>query len=350
MDGGTLYPLRFEPIFKSNLWGGERLPKLLRRELPAGNKDPIGEAWILTDVGDQPSRVTNGTLAGKDLRELIQNFGDSLLGDSKRPGGRFPLLLKFLEARKPLSVQVHPNDDQASLMTGDADAQGKSEAWVILEAEADSNIYSGLKPGVDARRLRHALADNTASNLLHTFQPAAGDCVFLRSGTVHALGAGLMLFEIQQTSDITYRLYDWGRVDARTGEPRELHVSESLACTEFSRGPVDPVNPVPEVVGDVSRELLVSSEFFTLWRHEGDEPFGVGATGECRVIVNVGGDAIVEHGGTGTEFRFGDVVMLPASVGPCEVVPGGDVCVLECGLPARGAAHSGESLPRRLAS
>lgn len=341
MDGSVpLYPLQFEPIFKSTLWGGQRLRPMLRR--PDSSDEPIGEAWILSDEGDSLSRVTEGPLAGQTLRDLIETYGERLLGSSRLPGGRFPLLLKLLEARKPLSVQVHPDDEQAASMTGNPTAQGKTEAWVILEAEADSQLYAGLRAGTDEGKLRRSLDDNTAANLLHTFHPQPGDCVFLEAGTVHAIGAGLLLFEVQQTSDITYRLYDWGRVDARTGEPRQLHVSESLACTDFQRGPCKPVAPEQSHEGTLSRERLVQCDYFTLDRLRSDAPFLVGETGEAHVLVCVGGSGTLRVRGAEYVIGFGDVFMLPAEVDLCEVHPVGDICLLECGLPRTETALLGK--------
>lgn len=337
MDGKTsLYPLQFEPIFKTNLWGGSRLRPLLRR--PEASDTPIGEAWILSDEGDSLSRVTNGPLVGQTLRELIGTYREQLLGSAHLPGDRFPLLLKLLEARKPLSVQVHPNDEQAVSMTGNPRAQGKTEAWVILEAESDSQIYAGLRGGTDEQRLLHALEENTAANLLHTFQPKPGDCVFLEAGTVHAIGAGLLLFEIQQTSDITYRLYDWGRVDAQTGKPRALHVSESLACTDFGRGPCEPVVPERSQLGTLSRERMVNCDYFSLDRLTSNQPFLVGRSGECHLLVGIGGSGMLRAGQFEFPIEFGDVFLLPAELDEVEFYPSGEACLLECGLPRAKSA------------
>lgn len=330
-----LYPLTFTPIFKSMLWGGDRLRPMLREP---NNEEATGEAWLLSDHGDSLSVVRAGPLAGTPLRELVQAIPNRLLGRAGRPAGRFPLLLKLLEARKPLSVQVHPDDERAAQLTGDESSRGKTEAWVILEAEAGSRLYAGLRPEVDQPTLRHALSHGIIEQTLHSYQPAAGDCVFLPAGTVHALGAGVILFEIQQTSDITYRLYDWNRLDVKTGQPRALHIEESLLCTDFGRGPCDPL--VPQVVTDgaVRRERLIDCEHFSLSRTEASEPFTVGAPGKCRILLVIGGTALIEHRGVASELKFGDVVLLPAEVGECRCQPETEVCLLECGLPERAAA------------
>jgi mannose-6-phosphate isomerase len=331
MDDVRLYPLRFDPIFRPMIWGGRRLAEFL----PGApeSEQPIGEAWVLSDQGDSASVVTEGPLRGRTLRELMGRAGARLLGRSIPRNGRFPLLLKFLDARANLSVQVHPNDDLAAQVA--SDAQGKTEAWVILHADRGSRLYAGLRPGVDEACLRRSLAAGGAvADCLHSFTPRPGDCVFLRAGTVHALGAGVMLFELQQTSDITYRLYDWDRVDARTGRPRELHVEESLTCTDFAAGPCDPLRPEFEATAPVRRERLVSCEYFRLWRHQGERPFAAGAGGECRVVVGLEGWTDLEHDGIVYPVEPGSVLLLPAEVGACQCRPRGAVTVLECGLGA----------------
>lgn len=317
-----LYPLRFEPIFKSMLWGGRRLPELFRRPPPA---ELVGEAWVLSDVDGSESRVANGPLAGRTLRELMAARPADLLGPSTAPRGRFPLLLKFIDARQELSVQVHPTDEQADEKR--PGTLGKTEAWVILDADpSTSRIYAGFRPGVTADTFRAALAKNTTPDTLHSFTPRRGDCVFLAAGTVHAIGANILLFEVQQTSDTTYRLYDWDRVDATTGKPRELHLDHGLDCADFGKGPCDPIVPIR---GDAGRENLVDCEYFALDRLTFDSPTRLGRPGECRVVVVTAGQGTLG----GELVGFGDVVLLPASVGAFELVPDGPMTVLECGLP-----------------
>ena len=332
MTRPALYPLRFEPIFKSMLWGGRRLPGFLNR--PPPTDDPIGEAWVLSDVDGSPSRVADGPLAGTTLRELLFADPARILGDAKLVNGRFPLLLKFIDARQELSVQVHPNDTQAAKAI--PGANGKTEAWVVIEANPErSRIYAGFKNGVTADHFRVALANGTTPQTLHSFTPSPGDCVFLEAGTVHAIGAEILLFEVQQTSDITYRLYDWDRVDAKTGQPRQLHVEEALACAAFDRGPCDAVKPLG-VVASVNRrfEKLVRCPYFTLGRHLGEGPFRVGAMSECRVVVCIGGRGKLEWDEECYAISTGDVMLLPAEIGECICLPDGEMTVLECAIPA----------------
>lgn len=326
-----LYPLRFEPIFKSMLWGGRRLPSFLNREPP--HADPIGEAWVLSDVDGSPSRVAEGPLEGITLRELLVRDPARIIGKANAPHGKFPLLLKFIDARQELSVQVHPNDEQAARLG--PGQFGKTEAWVILDRCADtSKIYAGFADGIRADHFRSALTEKTTPRTLHSFTPAPGDCVFLEAGTVHAIGANILLFEVQQTSDITYRLYDWDRVDAKTGLPRQLHVDEGLSCADFARGPCPPVGTKAQNGDGVRREELVNCRYFTLDRKTSRVPFRVGAKGECRAVVCVQGNGEIESRGKRYPFTTGDAVLLPAEVGECVCAPTGEIVLLECGLPS----------------
>jgi mannose-6-phosphate isomerase len=325
-----LYPLRFEPIFTTNIWGGRRLPGLLNRAAPTD--DPIGEAWVLSDVDGSLSRVADGPLAGATLRDLMADDPARVVGPARTAHGRFPLLLKFLDARQELSVQVHPDDEQAARLA--PGKFGKTEAWVVLDADpATSRLYAGFVDGVTAADFRAALAAKTTPATLHSFTPKPGDCLFLEAGTVHAIGANVLLFEVQQTSDITYRLYDWDRVDAKTGRPRQLHIDEALACADFGRGRCAPVGPAVGVCDGVRREGLVACRYFTLDRLTARVPFRVGAAGRCRVAVCVGGSGELESNGARFAFRTGDVFLLPAEVGACVVRPADEVALLECGLP-----------------
>ena len=326
----TLYPLRFEPIFKHNLWGGRRLPAFLNRTPP--HDDAIGEAWVLSDVEGSRSSVANGPLEGTSLRSLLVTDPIRLVGKAAAPQGKFPLLLKFIDARQELSVQVHPNDEQAAKLG--PGHFGKTEAWVILDRSAEtSRIYAGFVEGVTAGRFRAALTAKTVPATLHSFTPNPGDCVFLEAGTVHAIGANILLFEVQQTSDITYRLYDWDRVDAKTGRPRELHLEEGLAVADFARGPCPAVRPATTETDGVRREGLVKCRYFTLDRRTSRVPFRVGAGGECRAVVCVAGAGEIEWRGKRTPLATGDTVLLPAEVGEATCHPSREMVVLECGLP-----------------
>jgi mannose-6-phosphate isomerase len=251
-----LYLLRFEPIYQYRLWGGRRLADLLNAPLPGDG--PIGEAWLLSDRDDHQSRVANGPLKGRTIAQLLEQFPEQMLGNLAGRFGRFPLLLKFLDVRKMLSVQVHPTDANTDLLP--AGETPKTEAWVVLEAGTESRIYAGLKPGTTAASLRHALTNGTVADQLASLTPKPADAIFLRAGTVHSLGGGVVVFEIQQNSDVTFRLYDWNHVDPNTGKPRALQVEKAMACVDFSEGPVGRVTPVVETKTPVERERLFDCE------------------------------------------------------------------------------------------
>jgi len=328
MPTNTLSPLRFSPIFKSALWGGSHLRKLFNSP---PSDDPTGEAWVLSDQGDNPSVVADGPLAGTTLRDLLQSMPERILGSASLVNGRFPLLLKFLQVRQPLSVQVHPNDAKARELEGPL-ASGKTEAWYIVEADPNASLYCGLNAGVTPVQVRRAIGANKLEQLLNGLRPERGDCFLIPAGTVHALCDGLLVFEVQQTSDITYRLYDWGRVDPKTGKPRELHIEKGLACVNYSQGPCRPISPTEEGHGRVRLAPLAECAYFTLGRWDAASPFRVGETGQCRMIVGVEGRATLRHGGKEYGIGLGDTWLLPAEVGSCEVIPKGPVVILECGL------------------
>nr|WP_309697553.1 type I phosphomannose isomerase catalytic subunit [Armatimonas sp.] len=329
MNTTALYPLRFMPIYQYRLWGGRRLANLLSTPLPADI--PIGEAWLLSDREDHVSVVADGSRKGQTIRQLLEESPERMLGKWADSFERFPLLLKFLDAREMLSVQVHPSDSQTNYLP--AGEQGKTEAWVVLKAGVGSRIYAGLKPGTTSDTLRQALTNRVLEDQLASFIPQSGDCVFLPAGTVHALGNDTVVFEVQENSDITFRLYDWDRVDHKTGQPRALQVEEALACIDFTQGSVVPV--VPEVLREqpTQCERLLSCPHFRLWRYQGEVPFVVGAEGEPRVLVCLAGTGELEQAGTTYPVTQGDVFLLPAVIGACVYRPHGVVSVLEVALP-----------------
>jgi mannose-6-phosphate isomerase len=229
-------PLIFRPIFKPKPWGGRRLASILGKALPPDV--PIGESWELADLEDDQSVVASGPFAGKTLGTLVRDWGCDLVGGAPLVDGRFPLLLKFLDARDTLSVQVHP--DQAAAEARGGRVRVKHEAWYVFDAEPDAAIYRGLRPGIGIDDLRLAVDRGQVESVLNRIPVRAGDAYYLPSGTIHALGAGALVAEVQTPSDVTYRLFDWNRVDPAGGAPRALHVEEALACVS-----IEP--PAPEI-------------------------------------------------------------------------------------------------------
>ena len=249
---------------------------------------------------------------------------------------RFPLLLKFLDAHEMLSVQVHPGYAHADSPL--AKGTAKTEAWVVLEAGKESHIYAGLRPGTTADILRQAVTNGTLANQLVSITPKPGDGVFIPAGTVHSLGGDVVVFEVQQNSDTTFRLYDWGHVDAKTGQSRELEVDQALACIDFVDGAAGLVAPVVEAETPVERERLFHCDPFWLWRLHGESPFTVGAADVPRVLVCTGGTGRIEHGGDTYAVRKGEVWLLPAVVGACTFRPSSEVNLLEVAIPEDSAS------------
>lgn len=327
MKDEEFYPLPFTPIYQYRLWGGRRLENLLTEPLPPG---PIGEAWILSDRDDHASVVAGGVLKGKTLTSLLKEYPEQLMGEQAGKFGRFPLLLKFLDAKDVLSVQVHPSDDQKKYIPkGDS---GKTEAWIVLETGQKARIYSGLKPGTDADALREALKVNKVDQYIHNFVPAVDDAVFIHSGTVHTL-ADVVVFEVQENSDTTYRLYDWDRVDTQTGKPRELQVEKAISCIDFSLINIGPVKPVELERSPVLREEIFNNEHFILWRIRTASPFPVGAYGTPRILVCAEGDGELWVDDRPYAISRGDVVLLPAVLGVINCVPKGNLNVFEIAIP-----------------
>jgi mannose-6-phosphate isomerase len=325
----ALYPLRFEPIYQYRLWGGRRLADLLAAPLPGHGL--IGEAWVLSDRDDYASRVADGPLKGQTIGHLMEQSPEQLLGRLAGHFSCFPLLLKFLDVREMLSLQVHPADARKDLLP--AGETGKTEAWVVLEAGPKSRIYAGLKSGITAADLRRAVASGVVADLVSSFIPKQGDGVFIPAGTVHSLGGDVVVFEIQENSDVTFRLDDWGHIDPTTGRSRALQVDQALSAINMAQGAVAPVAPVVEETAPVERERLFDCDYFRLWRLHGQSPFAVGAAGVPRVLICLEGTGRVEHGGQTYAAGKGDVWLLPAAVGACAFRPSGAVTLLEVALP-----------------
>jgi len=311
------------------LWGGRRLASLLSVPLPGDG--PIGEAWVLSDRTDHQSQIANGPLKGQTLGQVMKQFSESLMGKLSSRFTRFPLLLKFLDAHEMLSVQVHPSDAHPDLIpAGDT---AKTEAWVVVEAEKGSQIYAGLKSSTTPGSLSESLKDGTIAERLVSISPKSGDAVFIPAGTVHTLGNDVVVFEVQQNSDVTYRLYDWGHIDSVTKELRPLQVDQALACIDFGSRNSGLVTPRVETTMQVERERLFDCAAFLLWRVRGQAQFTVGAIAEPHVLVGIEGSGRIMHDGTPYAVGKGDVWLLPAEVGVCAFEPSGEATMLEIAIP-----------------
>jgi mannose-6-phosphate isomerase len=292
-----------------------------------GEGDDYAESWELVDHGDDQSVVSAGPLKGTTLNEIVTKYGPELLG-RHAGGNQFPLLFKFLDCNRTLSVQVHPNDDQGAKL--DPPDLGKTEAWVVLAADPGSKIFAGLKQGVTREALAASIEAGNCETYLHEFEPKVGDCVFIKAGTVHALGAGLVIAEIQQASDTTFRLFDWNRVDAQ-GKARPLHIVESLAVTDYTRGPVD--SQIPTKTDQQNRERLVDCDKFVLDRISVAKPQAVGGDDRFHLLVPLAGAITVDGDPIGEPLRFCQTCLVPAAAGTTEIAPQGEAVVLDIYLP-----------------
>ena len=297
-----MHPLFLTPLYRRYIWGGRRFAATLGRDLPPG--DDYAESWELVDRGADQSVVRAGPLAGTTLGALVRDRGPELLG-RHAPCRAFPLLFKFLDACHDLSVQVHPDDARAArLVPPDF---GKTEAWYVIDAAPGSRIYAGLRTGIDRESFAAAVQAGRCGAVLHAFEPRPGDCIFIPAGTVHAIGAGLLVAEIQQSSDVTYRLHDWDRVGP-DGRPRPLHVDAGIeAVTQF--GPVAPVQPTP--TADPAVRRLVTCDYFSFDEVRPAGSWEVGGDESCHFLAVISG-----------ELRFEDHRNLPPlGRGECCLVP-----------------------------
>lgn len=314
-------PLVFEPYLRPQVWGGRRLATRLGKSLP--DSGTYGESWELSAHPHHVSRVTGGPLDGVPLDELWRTRRTDLTGGEPRGAksgdstahDAFPLLFKYLDCDQLLSVQVHPTDQLARELG--VDQYGKTEAWVVIEAEPNARVYAGLKEGVTRAELERRLEQGTVADCLHSFVPRPGDCVFLPAGTVHAVGGGVLMAEVQQSSDATFRLFDWNR-PGPDGKPRTLHIDQALRAIDWTRGPVNPV--VNNPLGDPSShdgERLVSSEYFELTRFTLTSVLEDRGPGPMTVVMLLAGSAVLEDptSGFSQEFQAGQSVLIPATAG-----------------------------------
>lgn len=259
MRAMDLYPLKLKPSLHVKVWGGRRLATVLNKPLPTA--EPYGEAWELHDSSIVCNKPPAGmapagmSLAGKSLAELTTAYGAQLIGAGNDPRAGFPLLAKFIDAEQWLSIQVHPNDEQALALEGEP--RGKSEAWVVIHADAGARLIAGARAGISRADFAATMRNNRLESLLRYVEVGAGDSIAMPANTIHALGPGLLIYEIQQSSDTTYRLYDWGRAGL-DGKPRPLHIDKGLQVANASLA--------PQITG-AERDLIVDEKYFMTWRH-----------------------------------------------------------------------------------
>ncbi len=339
MDPYSLYPLKFEPIYQYRLWGGNRLANFLSAPLPSN--ELVGEAWLLSDRKDQTSLVAEGALKGKTIAELMEQASVAIMGSAAGHHSHFPLLLKLLDAKSVLSVQVHPADDMKEYIP--EGGRGKTEAWVVLQTGNEGRIYAGLKEGTTSDSLKTSLNAHHITDLLPNFKAEVGDAIFIPAGTVHTL-TDVVVFEIQENSDITFRLYDWDRIDKQTGKRRELQVEQAIACINYSQGPICPQVLKVESTAPQFREKLFDCDYFILWRVQSDQPFKVGEESLPRILVCIEGSGSLEYHGIEYMLHKGDVMLLPAILGICTFKPHQPLQIFEIALPKKDNYYKTEEM------
>jgi len=309
-------PLVFEPHYWNRLWGGRSLETQFARRIPDGL---VGESWEISTHALHVSRVAEGPFVGRSLAELWATHRAELAGTSNAVfNEKFPLLIKLLDCQQPLSVQVHPNADQAARLC--PHEGGKSEAWVVLDVGPNASLLAGFKPGVTRDDVLTALQAGSVNECLHQLHPCNGDCILIPPGVPHALLGPLVLLEVQPTSDATFRLFDWNRVDL-SGQPRKLHIAESIASIDWTCGPIHPSIPQPFTVSGstttIAATRLLRSPEFTIDRHVGTGRFGVAYPSMSAWLLASGRARLHDTNGFSREFVPGETVLVPAQHSDC---------------------------------
>ena len=308
----ALYPLLLNPSLHVKVWGGRQLESVLHKTLPTD--EPYGEAWEMHET----ATVANGELQGQTLSEVLAKYGHDLIGPDNDPSKGFPLLAKLIDASDWLSVQVHPNDEQARELENEP--RGKTEAWYILAAEPGARLVIGVEPGTTREEMAQAIRDNTLGEWLVYADAAPGDVLFIRAGTIHAIGAGILIYEIQQSSDTTYRLYDWGRMGL-DGKPRPMHIDKGTRVANLASLPEmlhtgESHDPVIE---------LVKSDYFTTLLYQLNTPQGTQInleTRNCRfhILTCIAGQVSVTAPDVDEVIvETGQTVLIPSSLGAYNV-------------------------------
>ncbi len=313
-DSRALYPMLLNATLHVKVWGGRKLDSAMNKYLPTA--DPYGESWELHDT----STVTNGALVGKTLGDVLAQYGTALVGEGNDPAEGFPLLAKILDATDWLSIQVHPDDAQAAQLEGQS--RGKTEAWIILAADVGAKLVIGVEPGTSRESMVNAIKDNNLEDHIVIADVVAGDVLYIPAGTVHAIGPGILLYEIQQSSNTTYRLYDWGRMGL-DGNPRDLHIEKGVQVAN-----IETVPKITHTANDTSDTVtMVSGEFFTtvLHRLNDSTPLKLDSAGQFHTLTCIRGLAEVTHNAVNTMFGKGQTVLIPASLGNYSLTGDADV-------------------------
>jgi mannose-6-phosphate isomerase len=320
----TLYPLKFQPVFKDKIWGGRKIKDVLGMNF--GKLPNCGEAWVVSGVEGNPTLVKNGFLAGNELNELVSVYMGDLVGDDvyEKYGDEFPLLIKYIDANDWLSIQVHPDDELAAKRKI---GRGKTEMWYIMEAEKEAELISGFRQKVDKDTYQQYLNQGKLQEILNFEKVEKGDVFFIPAGRVHALGPGILLAEIQQTSDTTYRIYDWDRIDA-SGMKRELHTKEALDAIDFEVA--DEYKTRYKAKKNETVTLVQCPQFTTnLLEYDRGIAKDFEELDSFVIYMGVEGKSQLTWEGGEEEIALGDVVVIPNVINNIKLIPQGQAKLLE---------------------
>lgn len=307
-----LYPLKFQPILKEKIWGGQKLKTLLNKDSQLPN---VGESWEISDVDGDTSIVANGDIVGQSLKFLLSTYKEDLIGNKnyKLFGDTFPLLIKFIDAKEDLSIQLHPNDEIAAKRHN---SFGKTEMWYVMQADPDSNLIVGFNQEMTSEKYLKHLENKTLIEILNFENVKSGDTFIIREGKVHAIGAGVMLAEIQQTSDITYRIYDWDRMD-NEGKQRDLHTDLALEAISFNLKSDFKVNY--NKTANQSNKM-VECPYFTTNYLKINKAINIKNTYDSFIIyMCVEGEAILTTSSYKEHIKTGETILIPANIFEFEI-------------------------------
>jgi len=318
------YPLKFKPILKEKIWGGKKLKDLLNKE---SDEDNIGESWEISTVENDISFVVNGSLKGRSLIELIEKDGEHLLGKKvyREFGNQFPLLIKYIDAKEALSIQLHPNDE---LARSKHNSFGKTEMWYVMQADKRANLQVGFKELINKEDYIKNVKNKTLVDILNFDEVDKGDVYFIPPGRIHAIGAGVLLAEIQQTSDITYRIYDWDRKDSE-GNYRDLHTDEALEAIDFTmetKYSTSYVNSINETSN------IIDCQYFTTNILPIDKEISIDNTSLDSFVIYmcVSGKGIKLRSNNFEEIiKIGETILVPAAINKFDIIPLGMSELLE---------------------
>lgn len=320
-----LYPLKFEPITQYRIWGGNRLNAAVASELRI---EKLGEIWSISGVDGNISKIENGELKGRNLKEIISEYKERLVGKKvwEKFETDFPVLIKFIDAADRLSVQVHPDDRQAKELHN---SFGKSEMWYIMDADRDSELIIGFKEGVGKEDYKKHLEDETLEEILNRIKVQKGDAVYIPAGRVHAIGAGVVLAEIQQTSDVTYRIYDYNRID-KNGQKRELHTDLALSAIDF-----EPIGEIKTNYKKVENQFspLIESVYFETKIFSGNKEISFRNNDQMRIYICTSGSAEFISDRNSTVLNPYQSLLLPAEISDYQIRPTAEVSLLEVVIP-----------------